>query len=359
MLKIKQLKTENKALALENHKLKQQIKIIQYTIEEQITKAIENATTPLKQQIQQLQTQLQQQHHINQLQKQEIHRLKTQLNKNSTNSQKPPSTNNSFKKIIHNNREKTDRKTGAQKGHQGKTLTIPKNLNDLVKEGKAKKQVIDLTNGTQKYVSKWTVDIEIITLYTEYRLPFPNTPTISYGNDFKALSVLLSNNGLIAENRLSDFFHDITNGLVAPSSATLEKFNYEAAQKIDLETIKEDLLNGEKMNTDDTSVRCVERLEYGQSVPLVACKTSYNVCVRTHSSDTATLFTVNPHKDDEGVRRDGILGGFCGILVHDHDKKYYKYGTQHATCGAHLSRELRGLFELYNFEWAVGFVGFM
>jgi hypothetical protein len=115
MLKIKQLKTENKALTLENHELKQQIKIIKHTIEEQITKAITNATTPLKQQIQQLQTQ---QHHINQLQEQEILRLKTQINKNSTNSSKPPSTNNSFKKIIHNNREKTGRQTGAQKRAQ-------------------------------------------------------------------------------------------------------------------------------------------------------------------------------------------------------------------------------------------------
>jgi len=43
---------------------------------------------------------------------------------------------------------------------------------------------------------------------------------------------------------------------------------------------------------------------------------------------------------------------YCGILAHDHDKKYYKYGTRHATCGAHLSRELKGLHELYKIEWA-------
>jgi hypothetical protein len=64
------------------------------------------------------------------------------------------------------------------------------------------------------------------------------------------------------------------------------------------------------------------------------------------------LLTVNPYKDDEGICRDGVLDGFCGVLVHDHDRKFYKYGVLHAACGAHLSRELKGLFELYGVGWA-------
>ena len=113
------------------------------------------------------------------------------------------------------------------------------------------------------------------------------------------------------------------------------------------------------MHVDDTVMRCVERLEYGASVPLVASRTSFNVCVRTYSNGTAALLTVNPYKDDEGVRRDGVLSGFCGILVHDHDKKYYKYGVLHATCGAHLSRELKGLFLLFGIGWADTFRRFL
>jgi transposase len=178
MLEIKQLKAEIKALAIENQKLKQQ-----------------------------LQTQ----------KDQEIQKLKTQINKNSTNSSKPPSTNNPYKKIIHNNREKTDKNKGAQPKHKGTTLTIPKNLNELVKEGKAKHQIVDKTNDTEKYITKWTIDIETTTVYTEYRLPHPNTPTISYGNNIKALTVLLTNNGLIAEGRLSDFFSDISYKLIQNS----------------------------------------------------------------------------------------------------------------------------------------------
>ena len=184
------------------------------------------------------------------------------------------------------------------------------------------------------------------------RLPYPNTPTISYGENIKALTVLLTNNGLIAEGRLSDFFHDISNQLITLSGATIEKFNYQAAQNVDLEEIKQDLLNGYSLHVDDTTTRCVERLEYGQVTPSVAEKTSFNTAFRTYSNESSTLHRVNPHKDDEGLRRDGVLGVFCGVLVHDHDKKFYKYGQLHATCGAHLSRDLKGLCELFGVLWA-------
>jgi len=136
------------------------------------------------------------------------------------------------------------------------------------------------------------------------------------------------------------------------SDATIEKFNYLAAQNIDIEEIKQDLLNGEVMHVDETVMRCVERLEYNQVTPLVAVISSFDVVIRTHWGVTAMLYTVNPHKDDTGVCRDNIVPLFGGILVHDHDKKYYKYGVLHAACGVHLLRELRGLFELYHIEWA-------
>jgi len=346
MIEIKQLKAENKALAIENHQIKQKLQVLENNIDQKIAIAIQKAIQPLLEQINKLETK-------NTQKDIEILHLKTQLNKTSTNSSKPPSTNNQYKKtIIHNNREKTGKKPGAQKGHKGKTLTIPKNLDQLVKEGKAKKHTIDQTNGATKYISKWTIDIEILTVYTEYRLPLPNAPTISYGENIKALTVLLSNNGLIAEERLSDFFYDISNGLVTISGASIEKFNYQAAQNVDLEEIRQDLLNGEVMHVDETVSCCVERLEYGQLTPLVAVNSSFNVVVRTHSSVSATLLTVNPFKDDEGVRRDGVVPSFCGVLVHDHDKKFYKYGVLHATCGAHLSRELKGLGELFGIVWA-------
>jgi len=41
-----------------------------------------------------------------------------------------------------------------------------------------------------------------------------------------------------------------------------------------------------------------------------------------------------------------ILTRLFGIVAQDHEAKFYKYGTRHATCGEHLSRELKGMDEL-------------
>ena len=39
-------------------------------------------------------------------------------------------------------------------------------------------------------------------------------------------------------------------------------------------------------------------------------------------------------------------------MSHDHEAKFYNYGMEHATYGAHLLRELKGLFELQKIPWA-------
>ncbi|MFZ3101350.1 MAG: DUF6444 domain-containing protein, partial [Desulfitobacteriaceae bacterium] len=50
-----------------------------------------------------------------------IAELEARLNKNSSNSSKPPSSDG-YKKKIHNNRVKNERTTGGQVGHKGHTL---------------------------------------------------------------------------------------------------------------------------------------------------------------------------------------------------------------------------------------------
>lgn len=52
------------------------------------------------------------------IQNDQITKLKSRLNKDSNNSNKPPSTDG-FKKPIQNNREKTGKKVGGQLGHKG------------------------------------------------------------------------------------------------------------------------------------------------------------------------------------------------------------------------------------------------
>jgi len=336
------LTAENKLLKEENRNLWQIIKQLNDSIDERISNAVKEACTPLYERIAYLESE-------NERKDAEITRLKAQINKDSSNSSKPPGMDG-FKKVF-NSREKSNKKTGGQKGHKGTTLRVPPDLGDLVQKGKAEWYVVDSTNGAKQYISEWEVDLGIKIVYTEYRYPLGTMPKIFYGNNLKTLCVMLFNIGLISEKRLSNFFIELTDGLITVSGASISKFNKEASSKVDTNSIKQDLLNGDVMHVDETYLRCSQLLGY-DNVSKTAKGRSFDAVIRTHSNATATFYTINPHKDDRGIEKDGIIPSFCGILSHDHDKKYYKYGSLHATCGAHLSRELKGLHELCGIVWA-------
>jgi len=287
----------------------------------------------------------------------EIDRLKAQINKNSGNSSKPPSQDG-FKSIA-NSREASGRKSGGQRGHPGKRLELPNNLDELVEKGLARREVHDHTSGADTYVSRYTLDVDVILVVREHRYIKGSAPMgaeVTYGDKIKTLSALLSTEGIIAEERLSDFFSEVTSGAIKLSDATIESFMNELSVKLspELEVIESSLLNEPVMNTDETPQRCTQKPDNTGPEPDLrkSERASYSAYIRTHSNPTTTLYTANPQKNDEGVQRDGILPRYIGILSHDHEAKFYNYGTAHATCGAHLLRELRGLFELQKIPWA-------
>lgn len=355
------LKAENRKLRADNRSLRSQVKYLEDSIDAKIAAAVEQNILPLKERILELQTQSAQKDA-------EILRLKAMINKDSSNSSKPPSTDG-FKQIP-NNREKSDKKRGGQPGHSGHSLRVPENLDKLVAEGKVTKRLVDCTNGAKEYVSKWIVDIDIKTVYTEIRyptgvkLPCELQPEVVYGNSIKALAVLLEQEGVIAIKRLSDFFRMVTGGLLTPSKAAIEGFVATFAGSIDddIAAIKEALLNGLVINTDDTPMRCAETYEYKKDGSLTlktAENTTFGVNIRTYSNEKSTFYTVNPGKGDDGILRDNLLPGFFGILGHDHDRKYYKYSIWNATCCEHLLRDLLGLRDSFNCPWAENFRSFL
>ena len=93
-------------------------------------------------------------------------RLKKIINNDSNNSSKPPSSD--IKKNIPNNREKTNQKQGGQKGHKGHSLS-KKIVEEKIKSGEFKHEVIHKGKVQKKYVSKYVLDIEIKTIAKEYR----------------------------------------------------------------------------------------------------------------------------------------------------------------------------------------------
>ena len=347
---------ENKRLRAENRELRARLSYVESTMEARIeaavSSAVQKATAPLLAKLAEKDAMLTKMGT-------EIDRLKAQIDKNSGNSSKPPSQDG-YKKIP-NSREKSTRKSGGQVGHPGKNLELPKNLDELAKKGFVRRETVDHTNGAQSYISRYVLDLDFVVVVTENRyaqgsVPAEQRAPVVYGNKIKALVGLLSADGFMAEERLSDFINELTHGIIKLSDATIENFLTDFADKLDMElaAIKTDLLNGPVLHVDETPMDVTQKPDYSGAVPVMskAEHSSFTAYIRTHSNERSTLYTVNPQKDAQGCERDGILPYYIGIISQDHETKFYKYGTAHATCGAHLLRELKGLFELQKIPWA-------
>ena len=331
-----QLRSENTNLRKKVENLEKQLDTMTTELDARIEAAVSKAVKPLHEEITRAND--------------EIARLKASKDKDSGNSSKPPSSNG-FKRVM-NSRETSERKPGGQPGHKGHTMSIPKNLDELVKAGKAKHVVKDETEDGKRYVSDWEIDLSIVPIYTEYRRAVGTPPTVRYGAGIQSLSVYLQNVGLLSLERLAAFLRDVTEGLVAPSEAALIGFSQMAASRINIDSLVSDLLDGSVLHTDDTPVRTTQRIDIDQDTPETAKRTTLSAYIRTYSNATTTLLTANAHKDEESVKHDNILTRFFGIVSHDHESKFYNYGTSHATCGAHLNRELKGMNDLCMLPWA-------
>jgi len=293
----------------------------------------------------------------------EINRLKSIINKDSSNSSKPPDSDG-FKKIP-NNREPSKRNKGGQKDHPGHRLKLPDNIDELIEQGLVIKGIEDHTSGNEDYIVRYVLNVSIVTTLTEHRfalateLPKNMYNEVSYGDSIKALIIMLQQEGIIAEGRLADMIASFTHGIVTISPATIEKIHTDFAKQLvisgELEAIINHLLNGKILYTDDTPLDCTETLEYGENGDVTiktAEGTSFSPTLRTHSNDLSTFLTVNPQKNKDGIIRDNILPRFFGILCHDHESKFYSFGSDHSTCGEHLCRDLKGLRDLQMVPWA-------
>ncbi len=86
----------------------------------------------LKEKIANLEETVKQQQKIIEKQEQLIRELREQINKNSHNSSKPPSSDGCQKPSPRSLRKKTGKKPGGQKGHSGSHLSVPEKVDEVV-----------------------------------------------------------------------------------------------------------------------------------------------------------------------------------------------------------------------------------
>lgn len=276
----------------------------------------------------------------------EVDRLKKQINNNSNNSSKPPSSD--IKKNIPNNKEKTNKKAGGQKGHKAHFLS-KKTVEEKINNKDFQHEIIHVGNISEKYTSKYILDTKISIVAKEYRF-YPNKEgkiiipkeyktDVQYGTNLKTICAVLNTEGIVALDRLADFVSCISHEKINISKGSIVNFMKELDNKSQyiISNIKEKILNSELLNTDATTARCENK----------------NICVRTHSTKNLTLLVPTYGKGKKYIEETNILNRYTGNLVHDHETVMYNYGNKHIECNVHISRYLKGCYENTKNKWAL------
>lgn len=157
-----------------------------------------------------------------------VQSLEKQTRKNSNNSSKPPSTDG-FKKKTKTLRTKSCKKPGGQEGHDGKTLEVSENPDEIMVHGVDKCDICreSLQDATpERYVIRQVVDIpDIKVKVIEHRAEVKKCPkctrkntgkfsegitnTVQYGEKIKATSVYLTHYQLIPYKRGAELINDM------------------------------------------------------------------------------------------------------------------------------------------------------
>jgi hypothetical protein len=267
-------------------------------------------------------------------------KLKAQMNRDYENSSIPSSMKPNHRKIA-NNREKTDRKPGGQPGHKGHgrkrlipTHTIPIPAPTKYAENPEYRR-------TGKTIAKQMINAHIDIVVDEYVTPeFRNIRTgqrvhasfpdgmvneVNYGGSIKALAFLLNSRYCMSIDKVRELLSELTGGVLRLSNGMISGLCkvFSGKTKAEQKSIFSDLLLSPVMNVDFTSSRL-----NGKNVQVLVCATTEKV-----------MYFAKEHKGHEGVKGTPVED-YQGILIHDHDKTFYRYGGSHQECLSHPLRYL-------------------
>jgi transposase len=283
-----------------------------------------------------------------------IEELEAQLNQNSRNSNRPPSTDG-FRRPK-SQRKKGERPPGGQKGHKGQTLDwvdTPDQIKvhpvsecggcgvslEHIEPIKVERRQVHDTPPLQVIIIEHQAEHKQCPHCGRYnRAEFPPDVSypVQYGLNLKALMVYLSIYQLLPYERICETFSDLFGRSV--SKATLVKAVSDCHQNLAgvEEKIREFLAGAMVLNVDETGMRVNGIRQW------------------LHVASTELLTWYGHHRKRGSQATDDmqILPRFRGTMIHDFWAPYFRYPSLHALCNAHLLRELKGISENYGQKWS-------
>lgn len=274
-------------------------------------------------------------------------KLIAQISKDFENSSLPSSAQSIRKKKIPNNREATGRKPGGQPGHpgHGRKKQTPTRIVLL----QPSQEILDDPDfkKTNRTLTKQLVNVEVCLNVMEYQADtyrnsrtgelyhaqFPDgvVDEVNYGSSVRAFLFLLNNDCCVSIDKCRDFLKNLTGGKLDISKGMISKLSQEFAEKSEplRKSAASELFLYPVMHTDCTNARV-----NGQNAYVFVCA----------APDGPALYYAREVKGHAGVTGT-LIEDYQGILIHDHEKTFYRYGTAHQECLAHVLRYLKGSME--------------
>ena len=286
-----------------------------------------------------------------------IGKLEEQVNKNSQNSNKPPSSDGLKKKPAFP--RKRGRKRGGKPNHKGNTLELTETpdfeipllpekciCGTPLDKSKAviseRRQVFDLPEPKLEVTEyqKLVCTCGHCNLEVSGEFPEHVPARTQYGFGVRSLTTLLNCAFALPVKKIQQLFVDLFGYCINESTIVGNNERcYNLLEQSETE-IKAQLLQSDVGHSDETGVRVAGKLHW----------------LHVFSSVLFTFFFVHARRGKKALEDSmSLLPDFSGWLVHDCWSSYFKFtGCKHALCGAHIIRELTALYEK-DVKWAIWF----
>lgn len=274
------------------------------------------------------------------------------LGKDSSNSLKPSSTNG-FKQVVQNNRVKSGRKPGREKGHKRSAPTVSSNPDEIVRVSKVatctcgcktveKEEVardlirLEVRVHTTQYVGKKT---ECPCCKKEYTPKFPENvkSIINYEEGIKAITVFLNTYCNVPNKKCCEILEYISDKKIKMSGATVgntvEQFSKKSKEI--LKRLKNKILKEAVINEDETPIK-------------VNGKTASTIGVFTKGISIIEAFA---NRKLESFKEMEILDRYIGTVCHDHNTIHQSFEqSKQAECNFHILRYCKAEYEVHKRE---------
>lgn len=291
---------------------------------------------------------------------QRVSELEAELNSNSGNSSRPPSSDGLKKKPAFP--RKKGGKRGGQHGHKGKSLQMvsPDQVSSTLIHpvivqrcacGHDLRQVQAELSDQRRQVFDLP---EQLLAVTEHRIARKSCPCCGqkhladfpkqvaapcqYGQRVKALVTMLSVEQSMPVGRIGELFASLTGYRLNENTVVSTVAKIAGLLKPAEQIIKDCILSSAVAHADESGARVAGRLHW-----------VHNLVTQMY-----TYFFVHEKRGGKALYSDqSITKDYKGILVHDCWASYFGLDVQdHALCGAHLLRELKGLADNHQRTWA-------